>query len=513
MTDRSFHKSVAINSDTLSYWMYLDSTTSTSTEIDNHHLNVLVGTATYLYTEDLLTATRDTWFQIALDVSSYNGQTATLTFSASVDTGQTTLLYIDDISLGTDTASTTYEIIASATGGGGTGGSVDPSLNYWGWPATTGGSYSGLGTGNLVLEFATYLGSTISSTTWRIDRDIFRCDLNTDNSKIVSRTLGKTVSMETAKDIVGISTDYTLTAYYGQHETYTSGYTASATTVVNTYGHNISDDYNPGEVDHTDPYHPAGDLLPAYDYWVRIGDEQYDVHDFDPAGINFTYGDEETEKEYATRTHVIGLMELKVYGDADTLNLFPGTAASFPTTFIVGTETITVESVRYWDTVGSFDGTPMIVYWTDGFNSRANGYPHAKGTPVYYQIYNTTTPTTTSKLSQYGYKDNSVIPLGCVDKSGVEQLSYGVLQHATTGDAWGIGSVFATMLTSDITLGDWVSIEDRTGTGTTSYRIIGIEYDQKTQMYKLQFGVTEDYYGDLAYDNKTTYDLALSSRQ
>lgn len=511
MTNRSFHKDVAITSDTLSYWMYLDSTTSTATEIDDHHLNVILGTATYLYTEDLLTATRDSWFQIVLDVSSYNGQTATLTFSASADTGQTTLLYIDDISLGTDYASDTYEIIPTTSATTGGSGAVDPSLNYWGWPATTGGAYSGLGTGNLVLEFSTNLGSTTIGATWKIDRDIFRCDLNTDVSKIVSRVLSKTTSMETGDEILSTAIDYTLVGWYGQHETYTNGYTAAATSYVNTYTQWITDDTDAGHPSHTNPYNPTGPALDAYDYWVRIGSEQYKVYDFNINKLNFYYPGEQTEQAYATRTPVIGLMELKVCGNVDTLNLLPGTGGDYPATFIVGNESITVTSLRYWDTAGAYDGTPMIVYWTDGFDSRVSGYPHARGTPVYYQLYTTTSPTITSNLAQYGYRDSVITPLGCVDKSNLEGLTFGVLEHATTGNAWGNCTIFATALTSDLDVGDWVAITERDGSATTNYRIVGMEYDQKTQTYRLQFGITEDFFSDQAYDQNVTRDLTLSN--
>jgi len=174
---------------------------------------------------------------------------------------------IKNITSGTidgDTYEIRYPVIAST----GDEGETDGFYNYCGWFATTGGSYSGFGDGELILEFSTYRGNTVPSTIWKIDRDIFNVDLNIDASKIVSRVLSKTTPQCETSVITVDSVDFTpLIAHWGMQDTYTDGFTATGTNYISYYD--------------TGGYNRPGYVW-GQDYYFRVGTETVNVNYQDP---------------------------------------------------------------------------------------------------------------------------------------------------------------------------------------------------------------------------------------
>jgi len=389
-----------------------------------------------------------------------------------------------------------YEIRYTAAASTGTEGETDGFYNYCGWFATTGGSYSGLGTGTLVLEFSTYRGNTVPSTIWKIDRDIFNVDLNTDASKIVSRVLSKTTPQCETSVITVDSVDFTpWVARWGMQDTYTDRFAASGTNYIFYYD--------------TGGYNSPG--YPGYgDYYMRVGSEN----------INIVYGGETyigatvftvagapgegTDMDHATMEPVINITRAKIVGDPEVLSHFPN---SGPATFLVGSEIIVIGSC--------YDYSPNNGYIIYNFGGdlgwrRPNGVPHPYGTPVYdLNQYTKSSPASESILAKYGYRDTVVSPLGCVDRGALDCYTYGVLSHATSGENWGRCTIPAHSFPSTVEIGDWICIENKTSTATNVYRLVGYTFDQNGYKYTLEFGVSEDFYIESTSDNRTTFDLAL----
>jgi hypothetical protein len=508
MANRSFHKDVAITQNTMCFWMYLDSTTSTATTIDNHHLNVILGSATYLYTEDFLTATRDEWYKVTLNTSPYVGQTATLTFSASVDTGQTTLLYIDDISMGAEVeyAGDTYLITYTPTEWLTATATIFTFNTECGKNATTLGNIN-YGDGGLTLEFVENIG-TYTGLTWTINKDVFFADVNQDYSRIASVIRGKGSKLcgGTVYSYIADNT-YSLTVstigdtflrtaatagadkiyvYDNTHFGTAYGYGGNFRLVV---GHNdtrevldISATGANGECT-IQPYgvtahaHPVlEDVMNQGCFYATGSKEEVD---------NFMLALENTWMGYNWQNLSVFIGSEIVY-----LNCFNGTPY-----------------VRLNDnTVKMF----METFWRD--DSYGYAYPHAPGSPVISALYFTGgLQNPNSMYARYGSREAYVNPVGIFDGDAMDKLCYHSLMSGTPNGTWGRVMMPASLLPATVDIGDWVNIAEADLSATTCYQIVGLEYDQKKGVFWIELGSTEDYYLESIAGNRGTFDLSLSN--
>jgi len=503
MSDRAFHKSVTFTQTPLSFWLYVDSITAT--DLENHFLNVILGDTTYLYTEDLNTATRDEWYQIIIPVNSYLGQTATLTFSASVFTGANTLLYIDDISLGeTFTNGDRFLILYTATQW--ETEPPSPPIDYnliCNTYATTLGTIN-YGDGDFVLNFATNIGVN-TGITWTIDTDVFRADINTDYTRIGSLMRGKGSKLcgGTIRTFIPDNT-YVLTVSTIGDTYLREAATAGANKIY------VMDNTHFGT---------------AYGYGshfclvVGHGNTR-EVLEISATGPNgectiLPYGT--TTYEHPAYTEVMNLGCFYATGDPDTVDNFISALMAihnpYSLALFVGSEYIYLNTDTGTSYVKLNDTTVKLFMETLGRDdSYGYSYPHAPGAPVIpnlrvgYPVYNPD-----SLIAKYGTREAYVNPIGIVDNDTMDKLCWNVLQSGTPNASWGKCFMPASLLPATVPIGDWVYIAESDLSATNLYQIVGLEYDQHTGVFWIELGSTEDYYLESIAGNRGTFDLSLSN--
>jgi hypothetical protein len=449
------------------------------------------------------------WTDRIIDVSSVSGN-KTVKFELGETTGY---IQITDVTLLPLGSADTYEITAPSTGWDSTGTTEDYSsyLKACNVYATTLGEPS-YGTGNIVIDFATYLGNTTPATTWRIDRDIFRADLNEDTTRLAtvvkskgSGLCGATMfsymaDFATHLTIATMDSFLNCPAAAGVATLYVSGTTGFGTQWG--YGSNklvqvgVGADAESFQIDTmgavaTSPYihiESAGTTSvahAAYSPVVTLGSFLCTgaTEDVDAFIIDVT----SQSASYQTKSVLIGSEVVKLNDQAEY-----GTHSWY--------ERIDDTTLRlYPDT----DGRPA---WDYGYS-----YPHTKDSIVYSNSWQlpARAPATT-QFYNYSWLETHISDLGVVDNDTLDKLCWGVLENGTTNLNWGQFIIPAVSFPTSIDVGDWVSIEDRTGTGTTNYRIVGLEYNQRTEIITVSIGSTEDYFIDEVARTRSSFDLAYS---
>jgi hypothetical protein len=488
--------------------MYLDSTTSTATTVDNHHLNVILGSATYLHTEDFLTATRDEWYKVTFNTSPYVGQTATLTFSASVDTGQTTVLYIDDISMGAEAeyAGDTYLITYTPTAWITATATVFTFSSECGKNATTLGTIN-YGDGGLTLEFVENIG-TDTGLTWTIDTDVFRADVNQDYSRIASIVRGKGTKLCTGTVYSYLSDNtYALTVSTIGDTFLRKAATAGADKIY------VYDNTHFGTA-----YGYGGN------FQLVVGhNDTREILDISATGAN----GECTIQPNGVTAYAHSILEdvmnqgcFYATGSADEVNNFMlGLADTFTKysgknlSVFIGSEILYLNCDTGTPYVKLDDNTVKLFMETNGRDdSYGYAYPHAPGSPVISALYfSGGLQNPNSMYARYGSREAYVNPVGIFDGDAMDKLCYHSLMSGTPNGTWGRVMMPASLLPSTVDIGDWVNIAEADLSATTCYQIVGLEYDQKKGVFWIELGSTEDYYLESIAGNRGTFDLSLSN--
>lgn len=494
MTDRYFHKNVNFTTDHFVFWWYVDSIT------DYGDLNVIINATAYVWTDDLTTATKDTWMKAYVDVTGYTSSTATLTFSASVNTGLTTEVFIDDISMGDEYeyAGDTYLITYTPTAWVTATATVFTFSSECGKNATTLGTIN-YGDGGLTLEFVENIG-TDTGLTWTIDTDVFRADVNQDYSRIASIVRGKGTKLCTGTVYSYLSDNtYALTVSTIGDTFLRTAATAGADKIYVYDNTHFGTAYGYGDhfilvVGHDD----AQDVLEitatgANGECTIDGVTSYAhsvLTDVMNQGCFYATGSESDVTNFVSTLNAIGCGNVFVGSEYIQLNTDTGTAFA----------TLTTTTVKLF---------METAYRDDTYNY---SYPHAPGAPVFPNIHlGYPIANSDSLVAKYGSREAYVNPVGIFDGDAMDKLCYHSLMSGTPNGTWGRVMMPASLLPSTVDIGDWVNIAEADLSATTCYQIVGLEYDQKKGVFWIELGSTEDYYLESIAGNRGTFDLSLSN--
>lgn len=415
-------------------------------------------------------------------------------------------VYLDNIQFwyeGDQYGGDTYLITYTPTGWDTATATVFAFSSECGKNATTLGAIN-YGDGGLTLEFVENIG-TDTGLTWTIDTDVFRADVNQDYSRIASIMRGKGTKLCTgtvysyiadntyALTVSTIGDTFLRTAatagadkiyvYDNTHFGTAYGYGSNFSLVV---GHNDTQEIL--EISATGANGECT-ILPhgvtSYAHPV--------LEDVMNQGCFYATGSAENVDNFITALMAIHLpYHLQVFVGSEVIILNTDSGTSY---------------VKLNDnTVKLFMET---LYRDDSYGY---AYPHAPGAPVFPNLYlGYPVANPDSLVAQYGHREAYVNPVGIFDGDAMDKLCYNSLMSGTPNGTWGRVMMPASLLPATVGIGDWVNIAEADLSATTSYQIVGLEYDQKKGVFWIELGSTEDYYLESIAGNRGTFDLSLSN--
>ena len=459
---------------------------------------------------DETTSAKNAWTTNIIDVSAFSGNN-TIKFYLGETYGN---VKITDVLRLPPESGDTYEITAPSTGWDSTSTIDDYSsyLKACNVYATT-LSTPNYGTGNIIIDFATYLGNTTPATTWRIDRDIFRADINEDTTRLATVVKSKGIGLCSATMVSDMS-DY---ATHLTVATLDAFLNCPAAAGVDTL-----------YVTSTTCFGTQWGLAAGHRY-VQVGTgASAEKLEIDSMGAVATspwihlHTPASTEIAHYAYTPVLNIGSFNCTGASIDIDNFISDVTSQSASYQHKSVMIGSEVVRLNDQVAygthswyeRIDDTTVKLYAYSDTRPDSNygyTYPHTKDSLIFSNSwYLIQRAPATSQFKQYGLLDAHISDLGVVDNDTLDKLCWGVLGNGTTNLNWGQFIMPAVSFPTSVDIGDWVSIEDRTGTGTTNYRIVGLEYNQRAEIMTVSIGSTEDYYIDQAANARSSFDLAYS---